>query len=232
MKKEVSKNKGMGDYGKNAVAGIVVTALIGIIIGVLMIALARTDIIVKVLHVTMIVVGVVTVAVNIPGIITGAMNTGEKEGVLTLVWSVIGVLFGILLIINQGPVISAMVALYLLIMPVVRLITAVERKAQLGAELPRLILGLVIAILFPGTLADGAIAVLCWILRIAGIVLTLLSVVYAVVGCILLKKAEKEAAKPRPNVIYADTTGDGKIDTVLFDDDRDGTVDRETPYEK
>ncbi len=232
MKKQKNQESMDAAHLKRAMTGVLVSAAIGACIGILMIILSRPEVVSMVLHITMLVIGVVIILVHLPGLITSALHIGENNALPTLILSAIGVVFGILLLINQGPIISALVALYLLIMPIVRLITACDRKAQLRAELPRLILGIVIAVLFPGTLADGAIGALCWIIRIAGIVCCAASVVYAIVGCVTLSKAARMSAKQHPDVIFADTTGDGKIDTVYYDDDRDGTVDRKTPYDR
>ena len=107
----------------------------------------------------------------------------------------------------------------MIVMPVIEILLAKDKLNQLKAELPKLILGVVMFLLGPAKTLDVLFDVAGWVI----IVLTLLN---AIVSLLSLKKVHKNTG----GRIFVDTTGDGKVDTVYIDTTGDGKVDTATNY--
>ena len=128
------------------------------------------------------------------------------EGVLVLRW-----VFGIL------------IALYLVILPIIRIVKAEKKMLQFKAELAKMIFGIVLVVLLLCGLLFSVLHNFIFIaLIVAGVLTAILALLHLIVGLIGISKADKAA----PAVAVAlDTDGDGKAETVTIDTDGDGKVD-------
>ena len=199
--------------------GVLIFSLLGLLAGILLIALP-VELLLKIVFV---IVGVITVVSGLPVVFAGLSNFGDRAGRVSLVLSLISVVFGILMIFFHSTVLVILVGVYLLILPLVEILIARDRVAQLKAELPKLILGVVLVVIGP---ARGA-AIL---FDVAGWVILVLTAVYLVSMLISYLIRQKKAEAQTGNRTFVDTTGDGKIDTVYTDIDGDGKPDTKHRY--
>ena len=199
--------------------GVLIFSLLGLLAGILLIALP-VELLLKIVFV---IVGVITVVCNLPMVFAGLSNLGSRSGQVSLVLSLISVVFGVLMIFFHSTVLVILVGVYLLILPLVEILIAKERGAQLRAELPKLILGVVLVVVGP---ARGASI----LFDVAGWIIVLLTAVYFVSMLISYLIRQKKAEAQTGNRTFVDTTGDGKIDTVYTDIDGDGKPDTKCRY--
>ena len=108
---------------------------------------------------------------------------------------------------------------YMIVLPLIEILLAKRKSEQLKAELPKLILGVVMLLLGPaktiGVLFD-----------VAGWVIIGLTLINAIASLLSLKKVQKNTG----GRIFVDYTGDGVVDSVYIDTTGDGKVDTETKY--
>lgn len=200
----------MTDLKKQSNGGIWLTLLIGVLIGMLLIVL-DVALLLKILFVAM---GVFTVIVNISGLVLGIANFSTRIGKVTLLSSSISILMGILMIFKHSTLLMILLGVYMIILPLVEILLSKNKKKQLLAELPKMILGVVLIIVGPA----GTLGVL---FDVAGGLVIVLSVLFAVLT--LIKK--KHYSNKTGGRIFADTNGDGSIDTVFVDTTGDGRPD-------
>ncbi len=200
----------MTDLKKQSNGGIWLTLLIGVLIGMLLIVLDVT-LLLKILFVAM---GVFTVIVNISGLVLGIASFSTRIGKVTLLSSSISILMGILMIFKHSTLLMILLGVYMIILPLVEIVLSKNKKKQLLAELPKMILGVVLIIVGPA----GTLGVL---FDVAGGLVIVLTVLFAALT--LIKK--KHYSNKTGGRIFADTNGDGSIDTVFVDTTGDGRPD-------
>ena len=139
---------------------------------------------------------------------------------------------GVALIFYQGIVLVTLVAAYMILFPIVRILMAQKgtRGEAFRRELLRIILGVILLVFLPG-FVDNAFTLVYWVFRIAGWVMIVLSVALGVLAIVRLALV-KETNVPTGTRIYVDTDGNGKIDTVLVDTTGDGKVDTAIPVDE
>ena len=155
---------------------VLITALIGVAIGAVLLWIVNAGLVGKTLYILFIVLGIITVISTLPGFITSIQNVKQKYGVLNLVLTSVSMALGLLMIFAQQ-YIAWLVAVYLLVFPIIRIVLAKDRFAQTRTEAPLLILGILVLVLGIG----GATSL---VFQIAAWVMIALSALYAVVGSI------------------------------------------------
>lgn len=155
---------------------VLVAALIGVAIGVVLLWIVKADLVGKALWVIFLVLGIITVISTLPGFITSIKNVKQKYGVLNLVLTSVSMVLGLMMIFAQQ-YIAWLVAIYLLVFPIVRIVLAKDHFAQTRTEAPLLILGIIVLVLGIG----GATNL---VFTVAGWIIIALSALYAVVGAV------------------------------------------------
>lgn len=200
---------------KNNNSGIWVMLAIGLLAGGLLILL-DASLLLKILFVVM---GVFTVIANVPGVVAGIVDFSTRTGKFTLISSAVSVLVGFLMIFKHSALLMVFLGVYMLVLPLIGILLASDKKKQLMSELPKMILGVVLLVVGPaetlGILFD-----------VAGTIILVLSVVIALV---MLARAKRYSNKTGGR-IFADTDGDGTIDTVFVDTTGDGKPDLGVDY--
>lgn len=199
---------------KSTMTGILVTGIIGILIGLFMFIIPVNTL----LKILFVVFGIMMLISGIPSLIHSLSNKNEAGSTLDTVISLISVILGVILIFWHNSVVMIVCGIYLLALPVIRIFMSDNKKLQLRRELPRMILGVVMIIAGPGTIID-------LLLKISGGVIILLAVLYMIFALLSLKTKTENATRKTGGRVFADTTGDGKIDTVFVDTTGDGKVD-------
>ena len=107
--------------------------------------------------------------------------------------SIIGILLGVGLIVSQNQVVTVILAAYMIVFPVIRIVLAKQGWAeQLKREALRIIPGVVLLV-FGGTLLGVGYTILNLILKVIGWVIIALVAVFGIVEIILIatKKEDK-----------------------------------------
>ena len=121
----------------------------------------------------------------------GAAMAKAKGAIFDLIASVIGILLGLGLIFSQSQVITVILAAYMIVFPIIRIVLAKSAWAeQLGREILRIILGVVLLV-FGGTLLGVGMTILNLLLSIIGWVVIALAVILGVVAIIKIATAKE-----------------------------------------
>ena len=200
--------------------------VIGILLGVLLLvlgALLKPETVQTIIKWGIIIYGVFIIIGNVPGLISGIANIGKPTGVFDLVCALLGIGLGVAMICYHGSVLVVIVGIYLIVLPIVRVLLADRKGEQFKRELIRILLGVVLLFFVPALL-NVAFTIIHWLLVILGWIVIALSVIFGVVEIVRILRAPtvKKGSK-----IYVDETGDGVVDTVFVDTDGDGQMDTE-----
>lgn len=199
--------------------GVIVFALIGVLLGVLLILLPISFL----LNIVFVVMGVVTILYSIPGIAAGLAHIDTRAGRASLTLSLLSLVVGVLLIFWHNNLLMVILGVYFILFPLMEILLSKNKTAQLKSELPKMILGVVLLLVGPaktlGVLFD-----------IAGWVVIALTVIYSLVTLIGYYGRRSRHKNITGNRVFVDTTGDGKIDTVYMDTNGDGTPDTAQRY--
>ena len=150
---------------KASLVSTIVIGAIGILVGIMFAFLASFA-----LAVICIICGVLTLLSGIPqlvGAVSGLIKK-EKLAIVDLIMSIVTVAVGLMLIFSRNELIMIIVGAYLIVFPVIRILIAKEKMAQLKSELLAIILGVALVLIGPG-------AALGFIFKIAGAVVIVFS---------------------------------------------------------
>ena len=208
---------------KASLISTIVIGAIGILVGVMFAFLANVA-----LTVICIICGVLTLLSGIPqlvGAVSGLMKK-EKMAIVDLVMSIVTVIVGLMLIFSRNEIIMIVVGAYLIVFPVIRILIAKEKMAQLKSELLAIILGVALVLIGPGAALDI-------IFKIAGAVVIVFSVIYIVFGILAYLKANCALENGETGSrVFVDTDGNGTIDAVYVDTTGDGKLDTKIDIEE
>ena len=190
---------------KNVLANIIISLVIGVILGVLLVALSTFLDVSFLIYWGLVVVGILTIISNIPALVNGIMNVNKASGIVDLVFSILGIVLGLMMIFVQGTVITVIVAVYLIAMPIVRIVLAGNAgwKDQIKREWIKMLIGVLLLVFLPGLLA-AADTVVKTIILIAGWVVIGLSVLFFVLSLISYLTASKKVADTAPDETTAE----------------------------
>jgi hypothetical protein len=188
---------------KNLLVARIAVMIIGILTGVLLLvlgAILKPSTVATIIHWGLIIYGVIIVIGNIPGLVSGIANVHKAAGVFDLVCSVLGIALGVAMIFYQGTVLVALVAAYLIVFPLVRVLMAEQKLEQLKREALRMILGVVLLVFVP-SLVGAAFTLVHLLLVISGWTVIALSTIFGVIEIIRIATA-KEIQAPASGHIY------------------------------
>lgn len=203
---------------KTTLAAFLTFAIPAVLIGILLIALDAAFL----LRIVFIVMGIVTVLYNIPAVVAGLAMIHTRGGQLSLVLSLISLVLGFVMIFWHDSALMIILGVYMIVLPILQIICSKDRLLRLNTELPKLIIGVVLLLIGPAR-ALGVV------FDIAGWLILIFTAIYAVSVIIREIRIGKKVPKTGGR-IFADTTGDGKIDTVYMDTTGDGKPDTATEY--
>lgn len=175
----------------NRIATRVISMILGILMGVALVILGSVVKAETLVWLALIVWGVIVIIGNIPSLIYSIANIKAKGAIFDLIASIVGILLGVGLIVSQSNVITFILAAYMIVFPVIRIILAKSAWAeQLGREILRIILGVVLLV-FGGTLVGVGMTILNLLLSIIGWVVIALAVVLGVVAIIKIATSKQ-----------------------------------------
>lgn len=168
----------------NRIATRVIAMILGVLMGVALVVLGSVVKAETLVWLALVVWGVIVIIGNIPSLIYAIANLKAKGAIFDLIASVIGILLGLGLIFSQSKVITVILAAYMIIFPIIRIVLAKSAWAeQLGREILRIVLGVVLLV-FGGTLLAVGMTVLNLLLSIIGWVVIALVVILGAVDII------------------------------------------------
>lgn len=175
----------------NRIATRVISMILGILMGVALVILGSVVKAETLVWLALVVWGVIVIIGNIPSLIYAIANIKAKGAIFDLIASIVGILLGVGLIVSQSNVITFILAAYMIVFPVIRIILAKSAWAeQLGREILRIILGVVLLV-FGGTLVGVGMTILNLLLSIIGWVVIALAVILGVVAIIKIATSKE-----------------------------------------
>ncbi len=157
---------------KNTLAFILTAGILGVLFGILLLAIDFS----KILSLIFIIVGIFILIANLPSFIY-SLTSVNLLGIIT---SLLPILAGILMIFWHNSVLFYILGLYLIILPIVRILRAYDKSMHLRIELPRIVIGLLLLLIGPGTVINT-------FFDVAGYLIIAISVILTVVGIFKLK---------------------------------------------
>ncbi len=191
---------------KNLLVARIIVMVIGILVGVLLVVLGSVltvDTVNTIINIGLIIYGIIIIIGNIPGLISGIANAKTPAGTFDLVCSVLGIALGIAMIFYQGALLVTLVAVYLIIFPLVRVLLAANKGEQFKRELLRIILGVVLLVFVPA-LVHAAFTVVHLLLVIGGWVIIALAALFGIIEIIRIATAKEIKTSSEADHIYTD----------------------------
>ena len=195
----------MNNMKKNLLVARIVVMVIGILVGVLLLVLGsilKPSTVATIIHWGLIIYGIIIVIGNIPGLISGIANVNKAAGVFDLICSILGIALGAAMIFYQGSILVALVAVYLIVFPLVRVLLADQKAEQFKRELLRIVLGVVLLVFVP-SLVGAAFTLVHLLLVIGGWIVIALATIFGVIEIVRIATA-KEIQAPENGHIYVD----------------------------
>lgn len=246
----------------NVIISVILNLLFGaVLIGAGVLVWMNPIILETVLNAAFALIGLTLVLSTVPMLISGIVQIKQKKGKFDLIFSIITMVIGLALafygvasallafgvsmhtipeIVGQITnilrwVIGILVALYLIVLPIIRIVKAEKKALQFKAELIKLILGVLILVLvICGSLITVLNQATGIVLIVIGALTVLLAILHLIIGLIGISKAAKDPAVAVvmdvdgdgvADAVVVDTDGDGKADAVGMDVDGDGKID-------
>lgn len=223
----------MNKIKKNLIIARVTGTLLGVLLGILVLVLAavlKPETLQLIIQVVLVICGIFTIISNIPELVSGAANLNTSSGLVDFISAILGIAMGIALIFFQNTVLVVIIGAYMLLFPLLRILMAREKGKQFLREVWRLTMGVLVLVFLP-MLLDAAFTVVHILLLVVGWIVIAGSVIAGVVSIVHIVCADlagtasrtKRPSDSRRGTVYADTTGDGRIDTIYVDAEEDAT---------
>lgn len=190
---------------KHLIVARVVVTVISILVGVLLLVLGgilTPDTVANIIKWGLIIYGILIIIGNVPGLISGIANVQKPAGVFDLICSILGVGLGVALIFYQGSILVALVAIYLIVFPLIRVLMASKKAEQLKRELLRIVLGVLLLVFVPNW-TEAISNILRILFFICGGAVILLSLTFGIIEIVRVAMA-KEIDAPENGHIYVD----------------------------
>lgn len=151
----------------NSLPYILTGGILGVLLGILLLIIDFS----KILSLIFIIIGIFILIANLPAFIF-SLTSMNVPGIIT---SALPILGGILMIFWHSTVLLYIIGAYLIVFPLLRILLSNNKSAHLRIEMPRLIIGLLLFIIGPGTAVNA-------LLDVAGYVIIILSVIFILFG--------------------------------------------------
>lgn len=190
---------------KNLLIARIAVMVIGILVGVLLLVLGgilTPETIGAIIHWGLIIYGIIIIIGNIPGLISGIANIHKAAGVFDLICSILGIALGVAMIFYQGSILVALVAIYLIVFPLIRVLMANKKGEQFKRELLRIVLGVLLLVFVPNW-TEAISNVLQILFFVCGGAVIVLSLAFGVIEIIRVATAQ-ELKTPENGHMYVD----------------------------
>ena len=198
---------------KSVLAEIIISLVFGLILGglVLFLATLGAETIIKWVFIIM---GIIITATNIAPLIRGIVSLAHKEkgGLFDVIVSAIAMVLGILMIVKNGGMmallLSVLLAVYLIVLPVIRIVIAPSKGEQIAKEWLRILIGAILLAFLPAIIGatETILNIILTIVGIVILVITVLSFALSLTAYIKHKKTEKNEAPVEVEAEVVETT--------------------------
>ena len=192
-------------------------AAIGVLIGLLLILIPVGFL----LDVVFFIMGIAIIVVSLPALISLLPLRYTKVGNISLICTALTVFAGFLMLFWHSSVLLIIVGVVMIAQPILSIASAADRQARLKAELPKLIVGVILVLLGPANAIDI-------LFDVAGVGLIVSGILYLIWSYRLVKKTQNISG----NRVFVDEDGNGTIDAVYVDIDGNGEADTATDYKE
>ncbi|MBE6639319.1 MAG: hypothetical protein E7616_07710 [Ruminococcaceae bacterium] len=151
----------------NTLPFLLTCGILGVLLGVLLLIIDFS----KILSLLFIIIGVFILIANLPAFIY-SLTSGQIGGIIS---SLFPILAGIVMIFWHNSLLFYILGIYLIILPLLRILLARNKSAHFRIELPRIIIGILLLIIGPGTAVNA-------LFDVAGYVVIALSILFTVIG--------------------------------------------------
>lgn len=213
---------------KQLLAKIITSTVTSILLGLLLILLPILLPVSKLIYIIFVILGVITIINYIPSLVSGIKNISTIDGKGDLIGSIFGIAIGAVMIFYQGTLMTVLAAIFLIALPLLRILLAHDHMAALRSEILRIILGIVLIAFLPALMGAMDLIVKI-ILTVIGVLMILAALINGYNGWRLWKNF----VEPNPNRaanVFVDSTGDGVVDTIMVDTTGSGKADTEIKY--
>ena len=190
---------------KNLLIARIALTVISILFGVILLVLGHIltpESVGSIIHWALVIYGVVIIIGNVPGLIAGIANVRRAAGMFDLISALLGIGLGVALVFYQGTLLVALLSVYLIVFPVIRVLMASQKGRQLRREMFRIGLGVVLLVFLP-SLVGAAFTLVHLLLVVGGWIVIGLSLIFGTVEVIRIATA-KEYKMPHGDRIYVD----------------------------
>ena len=167
------------------------------------------------------IMGIATIVVSLPALISLLPLRNTRVGNISIICTALMVFAGFLMLFWHSSVLLVAVGVLMIVQPILAVAKDFDRQARLKAELPKLIVGVILVLLGPANAIDI-------LFDVAGVGLIVLSILYLIWSYRLVKKAQNIAG----NRVFVDEDGNGTIDAIYVDTDGNGEADTATDYKE
>ena len=167
------------------------------------------------------IMGIATIVVSLPALISLLPLHGTRVGNVSLICTALMVFAGFLMLFWHSSVLLVAVGILMIVQPIIAIVNAPDRQARLKAELPKLIIGVILVLLGPAKAIDI-------LFDVAGVGLIVSSILYLIWSYRLIKKTQNVTG----NRVFVDEDGNGTIDAIYVDTDGNGEADTATDYKE
>ena len=164
---------------ERAVQNMLVSFL-SIIVGILLLAADSNEI----LRFVFVTIGIISIVSGISSILRNKYIMDEKERNTSLVISIITIAIGVLLIYQYNQIVHLIVGVFLIALPLYKIIVFKEHKEVFKRELSKIIIGVIVLIC-------GFASIMNVILDILGIIVIILALIYMIYNIYIVIKNNK-----------------------------------------
>lgn len=157
---------------------ILISALFGVGVGLLLLALAPYAS--ELFEILVIAIGLLTLVMNIPALLLALKNIKARGEWVNLVIALLSITIGVLLMLLKSDFLLVLITLYAIVLPLVRVILAEQHAKQLRHEMLPFLTGLAVVVVF---LAEAEALVL----RYGAIAAFVISGIYFIHGLLVLR---------------------------------------------
>lgn len=158
----------------------ILISILTIVVGILL-CFANSQEILRVVFITM---GIIIIWGGITSLFSNKYIVDEKERNISFIIAMITIIVGFLLIYLYNQVAQLIVGIFLIALPLVKIITFKDHKEIFKKEISKIIVGVIV-------LVCGISSIMDIILKILGIVVILLSLIYMIYNILLIVKVNK-----------------------------------------
>ena len=182
---------------KKTLASMIISLIIGVILGALIVLLAGIVDVSFIMKWTLIIMGIIIIISNVPSLVTGIMSIKTTSGIVNLIMSILGIALGAMMIFMQNSIITIIVAVYLIAFPIISIALSKDWKNAIKSEWLKILIGVLLLVFLPAIIgaADTIVYVLMLVAGWGTIGVSVLLFVLSLISFIMASKKADNASE-------------------------------------